>query len=289
MAADLQKSGAATVTGRPYLTTFFRQLTTGDPDDQAAIAAWRAARPRSDLARVAEIDMWTNAAWRARGNGTAADITKTGGQTMSDALDKAAQAIDQLPASALSSPLTFVALQNWAQLSGIGREFQDAIFTEGTAKFPAYNTLYYQRIEFLMPRWYGAPGDVTAMIAARADQIGGIEGDMFYAMALAEGTSVMPISKDNPYDVTRANRGLAALRARHPDSITLRSAQLSLGFDEAFGTPQRLNWELAKAAFAEPNGNQLDATWGNFESPEYRVSYADDRMKTLAVEPPQPS
>ena len=287
VARELQTSKAATVTARPYLTTFFKMLSASDAANQTAIKSWRAARPNSDLARDVEIDMWTNVAWSARGNGTAADITPGKGNAMSDALSKAASVINELPATASSSPLMFVALQNWSQLSGIGREFQDAVFEEGTEKFPDYNTLYYQRTEFMMPRWYGKPGDFEAMIKTRADQIGGIEGDIFYARGIMEGTSVMPIYDDNPYDIARANRGLSALRARYPDSPTLRSAQILLGIDEAYANPKNEDWELVKSAIAEPNGQRLDGSYGNFMTSSYRQKYANYRMATLAESPPK--
>lgn len=292
VARDLQKSKATGVLGESHLLVFFDGLARAGADvskSQSALAAWRKARPASALARLAAIDFWTRQAWDARGTGYAASITPAMQEKIEAALSRANAGIAELPVAAQQSPLFFLVLQDWAKLAGPGREFTDGIFQQGTAKFPEVYELYSRQARIIMPQWYGAPGEWQELAQTRADQIGGVEGDIFYARLL---TKIFPYSNsqtegEEQYDAERFWRGLAALRARTPDSPLLRSVQLAFGFCGCSVGATNRDYERAKSALTEPNGQQLDASWGFFSRPGQRETFSSNRIDVLASREPK--
>ncbi len=291
VAAQLQKSNESSVLGAPLLVDFFRSLSTlGDNADErrAAVEAWRAARPQSNLARFVEIDMLTNFAWLARGNGFSDSITPAMSAKMDESLSRAAQNIDALPATAVESPLLFITLQNWARLSGAGRSFLDAVFEEGSARFPDFNALYFDRAVLLQPRWFGGPGEIMAMVDARANQLGGEAGDMFYALGVANVVSgYTNVAEESPYDYARFARGMKLLRARNPDSVTLRTVDMMMSRIEAFSQDEEnRDWEHVNQIYLEPEGQRFDQTWGAYRDRDFQMNHSAYRMSILSHSKP---
>ena len=284
LASELQKSGQTDATGQPDLQSFFDGLSkiyqaNEAPDIEQAIRLWRAARPNSIVARLAEIEFFTNLAGRARGTGYADSITPAMSQSMDEALAHGAQGIAELPAAAVESPLTFVVLQHWGHLSGDGRAFLDPVYREGNARFPTYQPILRARIADLLPRWYGAEGELMQLLQARADALGGTEGDIDYALGFSRARLY---EGDLPHDNARFWRGIEAQRQRFPDSISLRTLQLQFGLDQADFDG---NYEYARAVLIEKDGHLLDRSAFNGDHKEARMSEA--RMEILARDKPR--
>ena len=293
-AAQLRKSNAGDALGRPFLQTLFGVISNPTDEPQARLKQlqdWQKAAPEAALPRLAQINYWTLMAYRVRGGGAASTITSAMSQKMDDALGHGTQAIAELPASAHDSPLLYTVLQDWARLSGAGRQFLDAVFEEGAAQFPDYLPIYLTRTTLLLPRWFGQLGEWEAMAQKRADQIGGAQGDMFYALIFIEAYQYVNTMKNEPVgettiDMDRFWRGLAALRAKYPDSATLRTAQIYISDDQTELPGATGDLERAKSALSEPNGNVIDQSAFMFRTESFRQGFASRRMKILAA--PQP-
>lgn len=284
-AAALQKSNEADIKGTPYLRAFFDGLLHGGDTNFAAlqgrIAAWRAARPKSNLARLAALEMWTDAAYKARGTGFASTITPAMEARMDAAIQKGAQTLKTLPKTAFDSPLAFEAVVEWGSLAGVPRDFFDHFFQEGTAKFPNYLPLYTRRARILLPRWYGEPGEWEAMARKRADQIGGENGTVFYARvvwSLSQIVSDLP--KESKFDYKRARRGLEILQKRQPDSLAVASARLDTAIESE-------DWPTAKQVLASPQGFLLDRSWWRWKAPQNFAVFPETRMWILSDQTPQ--
>ncbi len=295
VAAELQKSNASDAKLFPFLQNFFDVLTWPDDYDfdklQPAIEAWRRARPQSNFARLVEIDFWTNKAYSIRGGGYASSITPEMSARMDEALERGTRAIAELPDSANQSPLFFTVLQDWAKLSGAGRPFIDAVFEEGVAKFPDYQPIYLNHSILLLPRWFGAPGEWQAMATRSADAVGGIKGDMLFAMIMSRVTdSVLRLTWEPepplPYDFARFWRGLDALRAQHPDSVALRTIQIEVGDNQGFLPGSKGDFERMKSALREPNGHQVDWSFATYQVEQYRRAFGERRNTMLAAAKP---
>lgn len=286
-ALSLQKSGAVTVDGSPHLISFFFGLLKtqngGFPALQTRIAAWRAARPKSNLARLAAIQMWTDAAGEARGDGVASTVTSAMSAKIEAALQKGAQSWATLPKTAFESPLAFEVALRRVQLAGASHEFLTHLIASGIKKFPDYQPLYGLGAYLLLPRWFGAPGEAEAMIKARADQIGGENGDIFYGRLIWDLSSyVGQLSVDFNFDYERAQRGLKSLNERFPDSISIRSARFALAYlsstpDKHYARDPKTLQEILIA----PQGHIFDTSVFVWLSVERQKEFADFRMLTL--------
>lgn len=279
VAAQLQKSNAANVQGAPHLASFFAGLTQsagGLPVTQKRIAAWRVARPKSNLARLAAVAMWTSAGYDARGSGVASTITDAMSARIDAALQKGAATLKTLPASAFDSPLAFDVVLGWGLLASAPREYFDHYFETGIKKFPNYLPLYTQRAHDLLPRWFGEPGEWEAMAKKRADQIGGEEGDVFYAhivWSLNQTVSDLP-ADPNDLSYKRARRGLENLQEFHPESVSVASALLQLALHAGDNT-------TIKQLLAAPQGYILDDSWREWSTPRQQAVFSEIRMGIL--------
>lgn len=282
VAASLQKPKAADVMGEPYLLSFFHGLLQnkeGQGALRSRIAAWRAARPKSNLARLASIQLWTNAAAKARGGGFASTITPAMSAEMDAALQRGSQTVQDLPRTAFSSPLSFTVVMRWGRLAGAPREFFDDLFAQGTAKFPDYLPLYSTQAYNLLPRWFGEAGEAEALLKTRADKIGGADGDIFYGMMVWDlATTTGQLSLDSHFDYARAHRGLKLLHERFPDSVSALSARLGLAF-------LQVDTKIMQPILREGNGYVLDNTRVPWSTPVDRNLFADFRMGALGEQP----
>lgn len=282
VAASLQKSKAADVLGRPHLEHFFRgllQKNAGQATLQARIAAWRAARPQSNLARLVAIQMWTDVADEARGGGFASTITPAMSARIDVALGRGSQTLRALPKAAFGSPLAFMVTMRWGRLASAPREFFDDLFVEGTRKFPDYLPLYSTHARNLLPRWFGEAGESEALLKKRADQIDGAEGDIFYGRIVWDfATSIGQLSMDSQFDYERAHRGLKLLHERFPNSVSAFSARLGLAF-------VRVDTKIAQPMLRDADAYVLDNTRSPWAVPLDQNRFADFRMYVLGEQP----
>ena len=57
------------------------------------------------------------------------------------------------------TPLVFSGLQRWALRGQVPRPAYEKAWKQATAAFPDYTEFYLNKATFLMPRWYGQPGE----------------------------------------------------------------------------------------------------------------------------------
>ncbi|HEX9996819.1 MAG TPA: DUF4034 domain-containing protein [Abditibacterium sp.] len=275
VAADLQKTNAARASARPHLASFFAGITSAKSDFEAQkkqFEAWREAKPTSILARLAQITMWTDAAWEARGTGFGDTITPEMSKRMDANLEQAAKHLAELPESAQQTPLTFERMMNWGVLT-VGRKFLDEVYYRAIRKFPDYYPFYEARAYHLLPRWFGEPGEWELFLENRANQIGGENGDIFYARVLSASIMRYPnIFEDTEANYARVKRGLVALQKRRPDSTfvsnqLLRTAVLAN------------DWKTAQGVLLGPNGHRIDTYWWTQKT---IAQWAPLRMKLLS-------
>ncbi len=279
LAAQLQKSNAANAKGSPHLSFLLEGLLAEGETNFAAlerrITSWRAARPKSNLARIAAVEMWTDAGWKARGGGFADTITPAMQKKIDAALVKAQRELKNLPQTAFQSPLSFIVALNWGRLAGQGRDFTDPLFAQGEAQFPNYLPLYRTAAIHLLPRWGGEPGESLAMIETRADEIGGADGDVFYARVIWHLVQSIGDSKrDFSYNYMRVARGLATLHGRFPNSTSVAGARLELAF-------RAKDWKTAQQILSAPNGHLLDSSWERWAVPQNQKNFFEQRMLIL--------
>jgi hypothetical protein len=116
-----------------------------------------------------------------------------------------------------------------AQGWGAGR--MKDIFDRGIQSKPGYFYLYLQYANYVLPKWYGKPGDASAFAKASADHAGGDPGDELYfriaSVLISRGNGNFPVHE---MDWARIQRGYQALSTE-------------------FGTTDRANNQIAYMAY----------------------------------------
>jgi len=97
----------------------------------------------------------------------------------------------------------------------------EAVFKKGVELDPDYQQLYESKAYFLLPRWYGEPGEWEAFAQQTADARGGEEGDILY-MAIARSqaaTEGAEFFRNTRISFPRMKRGFEASLRRYPDYV----------------------------------------------------------------------
>lgn len=131
------------------------------------LVKWLEAKPDSLAAAVAEAKAWTGYAWFARGGGWASTVTEDGWRLFRERLAKARAVLeaagkahgadaDALPPEFYHVMQTVALGQQWDHLE------YETWFDRAVRAAPDYDPLYVSKAYFLLPRWYGGPGEWEA-------------------------------------------------------------------------------------------------------------------------------
>jgi hypothetical protein len=108
------------------------------------------------------------------------------------------------------------------------REKYDELFESAVRFDPYYTAFYANKNVYLLPRWFGEPGECAAFAQKSADRLGGEEGDILYARLLwrlhaLDVFDTNCIVKEAGVSWPRIRNGLEAILRRHPDSFEAAS------------------------------------------------------------------
>jgi len=143
---------------------------------------WAKAHPESPTPLVALGSLYINFGWKARGGGYVDTVTDQGWKLLEERVRKAKGCLEQAAALKIQDPCTYRKLITVALgLSDLPRDYMEQAYKRGVALEPNYISTYYAKANYLLPRWYGAPGEWEAWLKQAADDRGGREGDIIYA------------------------------------------------------------------------------------------------------------
>jgi hypothetical protein len=183
---------------------------------------WRAAMPGSPLPDVVLAETFVNLGWKSRGGGYAFTVRDTGWAGFNVALVHARELLDS---AATKRPITIEWYLVRARMAlGLGwtseeseKLFQGAIACDSTCDYA-----YWQRADYLLPRWYGEPGEWEAWLENAVAPLPPDDADRVYAAVCTQ----LEYFHQNFYTETHASwprvrRGLALDLERHPQSQLL--------------------------------------------------------------------
>lgn len=183
---------------------------------------WRSAAPGSPLPDVALASTFVSLAWKARGGGYAFTVRDTGWAGFASALRRARDVLDT---AATKRPLGiewYVVSQRVALGQGWSDEqsqelFEGAIACDSTCAFA-----YWQRADYLLPRWYGGPGEWEAWLENAVRPLSPDDADRVYAAVCVEMSHFhRNLYQEAKLSWPRIHRGLVLSLRRHPDSQAL--------------------------------------------------------------------
>jgi len=221
------------------------------------ILRWATANPKSITAQVALARIYYEGAFRARGYDYANSVSQDQWKTMNQRLDEATKVLTNSASMRNQCPGWYAVAQRIAFLKQRPLSEFDAITNEALRHFPHYYDFYFQKTNYLMPRWFGAKGDWQEYATKIANQMQGDEGDIFYARAL--WNMEMLVDSENSvelqdFDWARAKHGFNLL-LKDPDSFAVAGA-----FAQAAWLVR--DHEQLKSLFDTQIGNHYDsAVW----------------------------
>lgn len=232
IATELTRSRRCAANGDWHLLFFLRGLWSARGDkraealwrsNHALVTQWSRARPQSQLARTVLFDSWISGAWVARGE----DYVVASPEKFAARLEAATLVLQSLLDSSKAgqvqaprSPLFYVAFFHWAQFSGIPRADYEKMFARAIAAYPDCTKFYGSKTNYLLPQWYGEPGEWERFADQSADRLGGEAGDTLYArLVCQQSEGVRAIWEDSTASWPRVKRGLEAILRRYPDSL----------------------------------------------------------------------
>ncbi len=147
----------------------------------ASLQDWQKLSPKSPVPALLLADAYTSYAWYARGTGRADTVKEAGWSLFKDRLNQGAFHLNA------SRRLSGNANPQWHTIAlTIARGLQwprdraDTLVTEAAAVEPLYQHAYSAMAMYLLPQWFGTPGDWERFATQTADRIGGLEGSAVY-------------------------------------------------------------------------------------------------------------
>jgi hypothetical protein len=179
-----------------------------------ALKAWVAARPESAAARIALAGAYDNFGGKARGDGYADSVSDEGWRLYDERLALAASTLVDAAKLKERDPYWFSLMFDVALAQGWSQSQAKALVDAAISFEPSYYHVYRQYANFLLPKWYGEPGDAQSFANSVSAQIGGKEGDFVYfeiATTIACGCNSDDVSQLQPLSWPKIKEGYAAM------------------------------------------------------------------------------
>lgn len=141
---------------------------------------WMTARPESITARIALARSLHRWAWVARGNGFANTVTPEMAKLFNERSQESLLVLEGSEKLGTMDPEWFLQMMAAGVALGWDNARMKSIFDRGVAFEPGFFYLYNNYANYLLPKWYGKPGDSSAFAKASADRVGGDDGDILY-------------------------------------------------------------------------------------------------------------
>ncbi|HYL69597.1 MAG TPA: DUF4034 domain-containing protein [Candidatus Limnocylindria bacterium] len=141
---------------------------------------WIAARPESVSARVALAQTYQIYANQARGGGYANTVSDTGWKLYRERVELAASTLSEAAKLKEKCPHWYEVMQNVALAQGWDKAQARKLFDDATAFEPTYYHFYREYANYLLPKWYGQPGESEAFAEEISNKVGGKEGKFIY-------------------------------------------------------------------------------------------------------------
>jgi len=149
---------------------------------------WIAAYPDSTTPRLALAHLYLNYGSFARGTGLANTVSEAQWNQLNTLSAKAKAVLLEASNLKEKDPGWYYAMQVIALNEGWDKASARELFDQATAFEPDYYHFYKQYANYLLPRWYGEPGDVTAFAEEVAKRVPEPQGSILYFYIISRVT-----------------------------------------------------------------------------------------------------
>ncbi len=246
----------------------------------AGLDAWKAAYPHSPIPYIINASVLRSHAWHARGNGYAHTVTEGGWRLFQDRLALGRSELEAVHDRRNEFPQWYLIMQIIALGQGWPRAEYDRMFEEAIAVEPEYHFFYFHKARYLLPKWFGKPGEWVDFVNALPRRFPDGRGEMLYAYTVWN----MRVEVDQELKETRGKffrdtgldwevcrAGFERLRSRYPQSDWIvNNYALLAGKAGDRETTRNLLMEL---------GSRCDmAVWVTWENVGYARMWADNKL-----------
>jgi len=146
----------------------------------AKLQKWLAANPDSATARIALAYFYVNYAWRARGAGLADTVEDSQWKVFNQRNARAKSILLEVATFEEKDPFWYHLMQLLARHEGWDKAQARELFEQAIAFEPGYYHYYMEQSRFLLPQWFGEPGDIQAFANDTARRVPEPDGSMLY-------------------------------------------------------------------------------------------------------------
>jgi hypothetical protein len=243
---------------------FFEQSLGANGDSiDSELQSWVKENPKSAGAAIATATAWSNAAWRARGNGTANTVSREGWKLFHERLQRALAALRESESYASSNPLWYTEYMQVNLGLDVPLSEQLAIYERGTEAFPEFFPLHMQMMVALLPQWQGSYKAEAAFIdLASAHSPPTVRAETYTRLWWRANQLTdldVDIFRDMGASWPRMKEGFESLMKTYPNSRWNRSNFAAFACDAGdVSTYVRLRAELGEKIYSNafpPNGS----------------------------------
>ncbi len=185
------------------------------------IESWVKHSPKTVCPRIALGRAYVSWGWSARGTAFSDKVAKEGWGLLAQRLNKADAILKDAEKISAERPELYSVWLSAAYGLELPQKKIDEIFEKGRTAGRDFVNLYFVKSQFLLPRWYGNPGDWEKFAKQSADERGGSEGDLLYMLiarrqAWTEGDDLF---KNTKISYARMKKGFEVKLDSAPDEI----------------------------------------------------------------------
>lgn len=186
---------------------------------EAKISAWEKAYPDSLAVPNVRANLYIYLAWDARGSGYSDTVGASGWKVFKERVQQARDVLESSKKKGSVCPEWYNAMMSVALGQGWSRADYERLFDEAVVAEPTYYDYYFSKVLFLLPRWYGEPGE-WEVFAEKAPTYLPAEGMAIYTR-LAWGQSWLygNIFEETKVDWPKMRQGFRDLLRQYPDSF----------------------------------------------------------------------
>jgi hypothetical protein len=215
---------------------------------------WIKAKPESITASVAYARFLLDYAWHARGHGYADSVTTNGFDLFNERTEQASKVLNDAKKLNAKCPMWWDESLAVALGQGLDRSAYDQLFAQAKSVEPQFWIFDTMQANYLLPRWYGQPGDWEAAAAQEAQRPGGLGWEGYARVVSVLRTDYGNIFSESNASWAKTQLGFEIMRKEYPDSLEILSTYCYL----ACVAGDRIE---AKKLFGELHGRVLPYVW----------------------------
>jgi hypothetical protein len=166
---------------------------------------WQAAYSDSATARISLAYFYVNYAWRARGIGLANTVEGTQWKLFNERSARAKSILLEAASFKEKDPFWYQLMQLIARNEGWDKAQARELFEQAIAFEPGYYHYYIEQSHFLLPQWYGEPGEIQAFADETLRRVPEPDGSMLYFWILVpRSATARKVWKPSPMRLIRS-------------------------------------------------------------------------------------